>query len=271
MLIETLLAITLRGMTSNSKDKARPACEALYSVQGLWCTSCALAVEAQLRRLPGIVAASVHYPSATLLVEGQPEALEEARLSAAVRRLGYRLGPPEAVGDAQTRLEDESRYLILRLLMAAAFGMWTMIASLLIYAGAMPSPRLELVMAWVSGAFALPVVTYVALPFYRAGWRTLRAWRPGMDALVSLGALTAVGVSLWLLSRGAAEVRYRGDADFAAAGRPPGGNPVSPSRAARVAGSVRTSRRSAALGAGRLAASLSGDGGGRGPGARRVR
>ncbi|QOR39481.1 cation-translocating P-type ATPase [Billgrantia diversa] len=195
-------------MTSTSHRDASRTGEALYSLQGLWCTSCALAVEAQLMRLSGVVAASVHYPSATLLVQGQPDALEETRLAAAVRRLGYCLGPPEAMGDAQARLEAESRYLTLRLLTAIAFGMWTMIASLLIYVGAMPSSRLELVMAWVSGAFALPVVTYVALPFYRAGWRTLRAWRPGMDALVSLGALTAVGVSLWLLSQGSPEVYF---------------------------------------------------------------
>ncbi|QTP59800.1 cation-translocating P-type ATPase [Billgrantia antri] len=182
--------------------------EALYSVQGLWCSSCALAVEAQLMRLPGVATASVHYPSATLLVEGAPEALGEPRLAAAVRRLGYRLGPPEAAEDAEARLGAESRYLTLRLLMAVAFGMWTMLASLLIYVGAMPSPRLELVMAWVSGAFALPVIGYVALPFYRAGWRTARAGRPGMDTLVALGTLTAVGVSLWLLLRGSPEVYF---------------------------------------------------------------
>ncbi|MFQ3788406.1 heavy metal translocating P-type ATPase [Halomonas sp. A29] len=195
-------------MTTISHSDSSHTGEALYSVQGLWCTSCALAVEAQLMRLSGVVAASVHYPSATLLVQGRPDALEEARLATAVRRIGYRLGPPEATADAEARLEAESRYLTLRLLTAVAFGMWTMLTSLLIYAGAMPSPRLELVMAWVSGAFALPVVTYVAFPFYRAGWRTARARRPGMDALVSLGTLTAVGVSLWLLTRGSAEVYF---------------------------------------------------------------
>ena len=195
-------------MTSISQCETQHAGEALYSVQGLWCTSCALAVEAQLMRLTGVMSASVHYPSATLLVTGEPEALDEVRLASAVRRLGYRLGPPEAIADAEARLDAESRYLTLRLLMAVVFGMWTMLASLLIYAGAMTSPRLELVMAWVSGAFAVPVVTYVALPFYRAGWRTLRARRPGMDALVALGALTAVGVSVWLLLRGSVEVYF---------------------------------------------------------------
>lgn len=195
-------------MTSISPRETPHVGEALFSVQGLWCTSCALAVEAQLMRLPGVEAASVHYPSATLLVSGRPEALDEARLAGAVKRLGYRLGPPEAMRDAEARLDEESRYLTLRLLSAFGFGMWTMLASLLIYAGAMPSVRLELVMAWVSGAFAVPVVTYVAWPFYRAGWRTLRARRPGMDALVALGTLTAVTVSLWLLSRGSPEVYF---------------------------------------------------------------
>ena len=195
-------------MSMNSGVEESTPSEALFSVQGLWCTSCALAVEAQLERLPGVTSASLHYPSATLLVCGHPEALDESALASAVRRIGYRLGPPEAAGDAEARLEQESRYLILRLLIAASFGMWTMLASLLIYAGALPHAGLEQVLAWVSGAFALPVVAYAGLPFYRAAWRTLRARRPGMDALVSLGTLGAVGVSLWLLYRGSAEVYF---------------------------------------------------------------
>ncbi|AMD02192.1 heavy metal translocating P-type ATPase [Halomonas chromatireducens] len=195
-------------MTSSTHSESRDLAEALFSVQGLWCTSCALAVEAQLERLPGVTSASLHYPSATLLVCGHAEALDESVLASAVRRIGYRLGPPEAAGDAEARLEKESRYLILRLLIAASFGMWTMIASLLIYAGALPDAGLEQVLAWVSGAFALPVVAYAGLPFYRAAWRTLRARRPGMDALVSLGTLGAVGVSLWLLYQGSAEVYF---------------------------------------------------------------
>ncbi|RDB43994.1 cation-transporting P-type ATPase [Halomonas sp. DQ26W] len=195
-------------MTSSTHSEFPDIDEALFSVQGLWCTSCALAVEAQLTRLPGVMSASLHYPSATLLVCGQPETLDEDVLASAVRRIGYRLGPPEAAGDAEARLEQESRYLILRLLIAASFGMWTMLASLLIYAGALPDAGRELVLAWVSGAFALPVVTYAGLPFYRAAWRTVRARRPGMDALVSLGTLGAVAVSLWLLYRGSPEVYF---------------------------------------------------------------
>ncbi|MBB3331922.1 Cu2+-exporting ATPase/Cu+-exporting ATPase [Halomonas campaniensis] len=180
----------------------------LRSVEGMWCTSCALAIEHRLGRLPGVSRAGVDYLSATLMVEGTPAAVAPERIAAAVGRLGYRLCDLESAPDARQRLDAESRALAGRLLAAALFGMWTMLASLLIYAGALPEARLERVLAWVSGAFALPVVTLATWPFYRAAWRTLRAGRPGMDALVSLGVIGALAVSVWLLGRGSAEVYF---------------------------------------------------------------
>ncbi|MCL5427215.1 MAG: heavy-metal-associated domain-containing protein, partial [Gammaproteobacteria bacterium] len=36
----------------------------------MWCTSCALAVEGSLKRLDGVRDVSVHYPSATLCING---------------------------------------------------------------------------------------------------------------------------------------------------------------------------------------------------------
>ncbi|WP_249978140.1 heavy metal translocating P-type ATPase [Vreelandella olivaria] len=174
----------------------------------MWCTSCALAVEGTLKRLPGITEVSVHYPTATVWVKGAPEATQLDALAPKVARIGYRLTELEAVQDAHTRLEQESRYLTLRLIIGAVFGMWTMLASLLIYAGALPTAQIESVLAWVSGAFALPVVCYAGLPFYRAGWRTLLAKRPGMDVLVSLGVVGAVVVSVGLLWRGSVEVYF---------------------------------------------------------------
>ncbi|SDL01635.1 Cu2+-exporting ATPase/Cu+-exporting ATPase [Franzmannia pantelleriensis] len=181
---------------------------ALYSLHGMWCTSCAQAVESVLARHRGVTRASVNYATATVHLSGDAEAIALETLAPRVRRLGYRLVPLEAAQDAESRLEAESRRLTLRLAVGASFGMWTMLASLLIYAGALPGTHLEFVLALVSGAFAVPVVSYAGWPFYRAGWRTLRAARPGMDALISLGVLGAVLVSVWLLWRGSAEVYF---------------------------------------------------------------
>ncbi|MEA2119891.1 cation-translocating P-type ATPase [Halovibrio sp. HP20-50] len=174
----------------------------------MWCTSCALAVEGSLKRLEGVREVSVHYPSATLCISGMPSLIQLSTLAPKIRRLGYRLTELEPVADAHGRLEEESRYLTLRLMVGSLLGMWTMLASLLIYAGALPSERVELVVAWVSGAFSLPVVLFAGVPFYRAGWRTLLAKRPGMDVLVSLGVIGAVMVSAWLLWRGSSEVYF---------------------------------------------------------------
>ncbi len=182
--------------------------EAYYSLAGLWCPGCGLAIEHRLGRLPGILEVGVDYAGAILRVVGEAEAIRLAALAPAVARLGYRLLPLEAAPDAEARLDAESRRLAGRLLVAALFGMWTMLASLLIYAGALPEPRLERVLAWASGAFALPVVLHAGIPFYRAAWRTLRAGRPGMDLLVSLGVAGAMAVSLWLLWQGSAEVYF---------------------------------------------------------------
>lgn len=180
----------------------------LYTLHGMWCNSCALAVEGVLKRQVGVSEVSVHYPTATVWIKGEPDAIRLAVLAPHVAKIGYRLTELEAVGDAHARLEQESRYLTLRLIVGSIFGMWTMLASLLIYAGALPSVQIESVVAWISGAFALPVVLYAGLPFYRAGWRTLLAKRPGMDVLVSLGVVGAVVVSVWLLWRGSVEVYF---------------------------------------------------------------
>ncbi len=194
----------MTGAGSQSGSDEAP----LYTLHGMWCTSCALAVEGALARLPGIVQASVHYPTATVWVNGAPAATQLATLAPVVKRLGYRLSELEPVHDAQQRLAQESRYLTLRLIVGSVLGMWNMLASLLIYAGALPTPLIEQIVAWVAGAFALPVVLYSGLPFYRAGWRTLLAKRPGMDVLVSLGVIGAMVVSVGLLIRGSSEVYF---------------------------------------------------------------
>jgi Cu2+-exporting ATPase/Cu+-exporting ATPase len=189
-------------------DPLRNEDEQLYTLHGMWCTSCALAVEGSLKRLAGVREVSVHYPSATLCISGTSASVQYSLLASKVKRLGYRLTALEPVVDAHARLEEESRYLTLRLMVGSLFGMWTMLASILVYAGALPSEEIEQIVAWVSGAFSLPVVLFAGVPFYRAGWRTLLAKRPGMDVLVSLGVFGAVFVSIALLWRGSAEVYF---------------------------------------------------------------
>jgi heavy metal translocating P-type ATPase len=86
--------------------------------------------------------------------------------------------------------------------------MWSMIAQSVLYLDDTLDGPTSLGFALFSGVVTLPVVFYAGLPFLRAGWRTIRAGAPGMDVLVSLGALGALFVSVWRLIQGDANVFF---------------------------------------------------------------
>ena len=57
---------------------------------------------------------------------------------------------------------------------------------------------------WLSLTLAAPVVVWGALPFHRAAWTNLRHGAATMDTLVSVGALAALGWSVYALFLGTA-------------------------------------------------------------------
>ncbi|GAB2783502.1 heavy metal translocating P-type ATPase [Halomonas shantousis] len=175
-------------------------------MHGMWCSSCAFAIEHYLERQAGVEQASVNFVSGTAFVQWNPERTDFDALSARVDRLGYVLSSSPSATAGRARLAREKRALVTRLVVSVAFGMWTVMASALLYFNYGLGARVDWVIAIVASVLALPVVSYAGLPFYRAAWRTLRAGRPGMDVLVSLGVLSAVLFSLWHLWRGSADV-----------------------------------------------------------------
>jgi len=183
--------------------------EAALAIEGMMCGSCAAAVAAVLQRQPGVMAAGVNFAADAASVRWDPERTDLATLCAAVARLGYparRLDGDDS-GTPHARLRRE---LQLRLAVAVCFGMWSMMAALLLYLGPLgpvePWARWHLALA--SGVLAAPVLTYSAHAFHVAGWRTLRAGVPGLDTLITLAVGASVLVSTWRLVQGSAEVYF---------------------------------------------------------------
>ena len=74
---------------------------ALIEVRGMWCTSCANAVERVLKRQPGVVEAAVSFAAESARVAWQPGETTLERLAAAIRKLGYEPVPEaDAAGRA---------------------------------------------------------------------------------------------------------------------------------------------------------------------------
>ncbi|RAR50757.1 copper/silver-translocating P-type ATPase [Paraburkholderia unamae] len=173
-------------------------------VRGMWCTSCANAVERVLKRQPGVLDATVSFAAESAQLQWDPHAATLAQIVAAVEKIGY---PCVAEGDGHDRRAHFARIkrdLGLRLVVAVFFDMWVMAAQwpLYLFADSALSRPAQYALSLFAGLMCLPVVAWCALPFLRAGWRTLRAGAPGMDVLVSLGALGAFALSVWRLTQG---------------------------------------------------------------------
>lgn len=167
------------------------------------CGSCAAAVEAVLAREPGVREVGVNFAADAAYIEWDPAQTTLEHLLEKANRLGYQVGLLTTPGEPR-RLERFQQRLQIKLAIAALFGMWSMLAALVLYLSPIEtlSPELRWALALASGICALPVVAYSGVSFYIAGWRTLRARVPGMDTLISLGVGGAVLLSVGQLSLG---------------------------------------------------------------------
>ncbi|MFI9655070.1 cation-translocating P-type ATPase [Guyparkeria sp. GHLCS8-2] len=181
---------------------------ALVTIEGLWCPSCAAATEQLLRDTPGVHEASVSFLGSAALLRWDPDRITLSQIADKVRRLGYQVTPRRSDRTTRSRLDERVRTLGIRLTLAAFFGVWTMLFSLLIYLGVAEGHG-ETTGWWLaltSSAFALPVLAVAGVPVFVAGWRTLRTGVPGMDTLVTLGVAAAVVLSAWHLAQGGDQV-----------------------------------------------------------------
>ncbi|PWG60945.1 heavy metal translocating P-type ATPase [Spiribacter halobius] len=175
----------------------------------MMCGSCAAAVAAVLQRQPGVLGAGVNFAADAASVRWNPARTSLEAICGAVTRLGYP-ARPLGDGDSGTPHAALRRALQLRLAVAVCFGMWSMMAAVLLYLGPLGpvEPWARWYLALASGVLALPVLGYSAHAFYLAGWRTLRAGVPGLDSLITLAVVAAVLISGWRLAQGSAEVYF---------------------------------------------------------------
>lgn len=179
-------------------DLATPAAEGSGSldilVEGMTCASCVVRVEKALRKVPGVLDASVNLATETARIHAPAEVADAA--VAAIRKAGYdaSLVPVEAsrthVPTSSRRAEGEKLVVIISgvltaplvvPMLGAAFGIHWMPAG------------------WVQWLLATPVQFVFGARFYRAGWKAARAGAGNMDLLVAIGTSAAYFLSVYLL------------------------------------------------------------------------
>jgi Cu+-exporting ATPase len=183
--------------TEIATEEGTEAAELQFAVRGMTCASCVARVEKALKKVPGVLDASVNLATERASVRGaalDADALA-ASIVAAVAQAGYEAAP---AGRGQQRHAGTERAGAGR----GALPSWWPVA-----AAAILSLPLALQMlipgwmlpGWLQLLLATPVQFWLGARFYRAGWKALRAGAGNMDLLVAIGTSAAYALSVYQL------------------------------------------------------------------------
>lgn len=178
-----------------------PSAETSFPVSGMTCAACVGRVERALKKVDGVLDASVNLATERASVRYFPT-VTPAELRGAVVAAGYEV-PAEAEAESAPaeRKRSEMDSLKWALWLSAAFSIPLFVLSMgpMLY---MPLHMWllehvgEQALNWLMLALAAPVQFIAGARFYRAGWAALRHGSPDMNTLVGLGTSAAFLYSL---------------------------------------------------------------------------
>ena len=160
------------------------------SVGGMTCASCVGRVEKALRKVPGVLSASVNLATESARIQVQGDASMEALLRRAVRDAGY---DPRTAAQADAALNASPWEGF----SAVAWGSALSLPLVLPMLGDLFGQHWMLP-AWLQFALATPVQFVLGARFYKAGWHAAKALSGNMDLLVALGTSAGWLLSVWL-------------------------------------------------------------------------
>jgi len=208
------------GLISNRDDSAKsqskrwpvippgtPACEALYQVTGMWCSSCAWLIEKTLAEEPGVASAEAFFASDLVKVKYYPQYLPPDRITQRIAQLGYQAG--EYSGDNEAA-DAERKDLLLRTGLAGFFWLNIMTLNTALYVGYFEriAESVDRFLPFVLMGLATPVVFYSARPILDLAWRGLLNRTVRMETLLAMGILTAYFFSVAQAFRGVSHVFF---------------------------------------------------------------
>jgi Cu+-exporting ATPase len=203
-----------------------------FPITGMTCASCVNRVEKALKKVPGVLDASVNLATEQAAVTYIPSAAGWGELKAAVERAGYGVIETSATDagvmeDAEAaararELADKRRKLIVGvalglplflLSMARDFGLiqpwltpfWAANEALMGHEGGpmlMHYPASADLLNWLFLLLATPVQFYSGWDFYVHAWKALKNKTANMDTLIALGSSAAYFYSVAVLFLG---------------------------------------------------------------------
>ncbi len=183
-----------------------------FNITGMHCASCVIKSEKALKKVPGVADASVNLPLKQATVTYDETQASEHDLHQAVKSIGYDVVghqmPEHGNSDQGSHLhhmemktaKTRAAWAIILALPVAAIGMFG-----LEFGQALYGYPLSLWLAVLLGAV---VILYLGRQFHLGMIKETRHLAPGMDTLISMGTLAALGYSLWAMTAGEGELYF---------------------------------------------------------------
>ena len=162
--------------------------EMTLGVTGMTCASCVGRVEQALKKVPGVLEASVNLANEKATVEYLASEVELRDLEKAVQGVGYGVVREEA--SVEDTREREYEKLRADFLLAAGLTTFILVGSLPMMFGFM----LPVPLRWLNVGLLLlatPVQFWAGWRFYRGAWGALKHGQANMDTLVVMGTSAA--------------------------------------------------------------------------------
>lgn len=179
------------------------------TVGGMSCAACVGRVERVVKKVPGVLDASVNLATGKAAFTFLPGLADIPAIAEAIRKAGFEPGegPAEdgaAPGDAAAAAQAvETAVLRRSVIFAASFTLPLVIVAMGRHLPGVEAAYLALLpesaWGWIEFLLATPVQIYAGRRFYRAGWTELSHLNPGMNSLVMLGSSAAYFYSVLAL------------------------------------------------------------------------
>ena len=162
-----------------------------YHIDGMTCQACASRIEKVLNKKPFIAAASVNFASEEAQITYDDSQSDPAALVALIAKTGYSASLPQDSPPA-----DEAAHPGWRLWLLLAINLPFLVGMIGMMTGRhdwMLPPVAQLVLASI-------VQLWLAIPFYKSAWASIKGGLANMDVLVALGTSAIYLYSLYMMS-----------------------------------------------------------------------
>lgn len=197
------------GVISNPQLKVpgirNTADQWILQIEGMWCQSCASLISLLMLKTKGVKACHVDYMTDMAAIDFDPMQTSKESLIQSIEKWGCK---PCEITNGKWKKQEFS--LTLRLVIASFCALNVMMFTYPLFSTFFDQAEDGVVpmLSWISFGLTIPVVTYSAWPIYRRFYYGLKEGFLGMEALVVLGIIASLAVSIYEMAVGSHRVYF---------------------------------------------------------------